>query len=228
MADGYFSQPTLKFLTGLALNNNRDWFEAHKSRYEQLVRGPALELIRDFAPSLKRLSAHLLAVDKRVGGSLMRVHRDARFSADKSPYKTNIGIQFRHDAGKDVHAPGLYRHGAPDGGCLGAGGWHPDADALGRVRKRIMEMPKEWSRVSRQPKFRALFELSGDSLSRAPRGVDPEHPAVEDLKRKDHIAVAQVTVREVCSPELPALLFERFNLTKPYLKFLCDALGLPF
>jgi uncharacterized protein (TIGR02453 family) len=228
MADGYFSQQTLRFLTALTLNNNRDWFEAHKAEYETLVREPALELVRNFAPSLKKISPHLLAVDKKIGGSLMRVHRDARFSADKSPYKTNIGIQFRHEVGKDVHAPGLYFHVAPGECFIGAGVWHPDAEALGRIRKRILDKPKEWAKVSQQPKFRALFDLSGDSLSRAPRGVDPEHPAVEDLKRKDHIAGADMTVRDVCSRKLPALLFERFSLTKPYMKFLCDSLGLPF
>jgi uncharacterized protein (TIGR02453 family) len=156
------------------------------------------------------------------------VHRDARFSADKSPYKTNIGIQFRHEVGKDVHAPGLYFHIALDECFIGAGVWHPDADALDCIRKRIIEKPKEWAKVSRQPKFRALFELSGDSLSRPPRGVDPAHPAVEDLKRKDHIAIAAMTVREVCSPKLPAILFERFSQTRSYFKFLCDALGLTF
>jgi uncharacterized protein (DUF2461 family) len=105
MPESYFSPKTLKFLSALTLNNNREWFALHRDDYEELVREPALRLIRNFAPGLKKISSHLLAVDKKVGGSLIRVQRDARFSANKSPYKTNIGIQFRHKVGRDIHAP---------------------------------------------------------------------------------------------------------------------------
>lgn len=228
MAGGYFSQKTLKFLTLLTMNNSRDWFESHKSDYENLVREPALELIRDFAPSLKRISSHMVAVDKKVGGSLMRVQRDTRFSPDKTPYKTNIGIQFRHEVGKDVHAPGLYLHIAPDECFLGSGVWHPDADALARIRKRIIDKPKLWKTASTDPKFQSFFVLDGDSLSRPPRGIDPEHPAIDDLKRKDHIATAVMSLRDVYSAKLPAILHERFSASRAYMKVLCDALGLPF
>ncbi len=228
MADGYFSHKTFKFLTALTLNNSRDWFELHKDDYEGFVREPALQLIRDFAPVLKRFSPQLLAVDKKVGGSLMRVYRDTRFGADKSPYKTNIGIQFRHKVGRDVHAPGLYVHVAPDECFLGSGVWRPDPDALSRIRERIMEKPKTWIKVSTDRQFRKLFELSGESLSRPPRGMDPDHPAISDLKRKDHIAIAPLSVRELISPQLLKTLHERFSLTKPYFRFLCEALELTF
>ncbi len=228
MADGYFTPKTLKFLTALALNNNRAWFEAHKSDYEGQVREPALELIRNIAPALKKFSPHVVAVDKKFGGSLMRVQRDTRFSSNKSPYKTNIGIQFRHAVGKDVHAPGLYFHIAPDECFIGVGLWHPEADALARIRQRIIEKPKLWQKVSQDPKFRAVFDLGGDSLSRPPRGIDPSHPAIEDLKRKDHIAAAALSLRELYSTKLLATLYQRFNLAKPYFKFLCDSLGLAF
>ena len=228
MPESYFSQKTFKFLTALTLNNSRDWFERHKDEYEGLVRGPALELIRDFAPVLKRFSPHLLAVDKKVGGSLLRVHRDTRFGADKTPYKTNIGIQFRHDVGKDIHAPGLYFHVSPDECFLGSGVWHPDPETLARIRKRIIEKPKAWTKASAETKFRAVFDLAGDSLSRPPRGIDPDHPAIEDLKRKDHIAAATLSVRDVTSPSLLKTLHDRFSLTKPYFRFLCQALDLQF
>jgi uncharacterized protein (TIGR02453 family) len=228
VATGYFSNKTLKFLTALALNNNRAWFTEHKDDYEQLVREPALELIRHFAPLLKKFSPHLLAVDKKVGGSLMRVQRDSRFSSNKSPYKTNIGIQFRHAVGKDVHAPGLYVHISPAECFLGAGVWHPDAEALAAIRERIVEKPKLWFKVAREPEFRRVFDLTGDSLSRPPRGISPEHAAIEDLKRKDHIAVSALTPRDVYSPKLLETLYQRFKVTRPYFKFLCDSLGLSF
>ena len=228
MSASYFTPKTIRFLTALTLNNNREWFEAHRDDYEGFVREPALRLIRDFAPVLKQFSSHLLAVDKKVGGSLMRGQRDTRFSRDKSPYKTNIGIQFRHKVGRDVHAPGLYLHVAPDACFLGSGVWHPDPEALGRIRTRIVEKPKAWFKVSTDSNFRKLFDLTGESLLRPPRGTDPDHPAISDLKRKDHIAIAPLTERDITSPRLLETVSARFSLTKSYFRFLCEALELPF
>ena len=108
-------QPTLlAFLRDLKANNNRDWFNAHKPDYEQLVREPALGFISAMGPPLAKFAPMFVAVPRKSGGSLMRVYRDTRFSRDKTPYKTNVGIQFRHEYGKDVHAPGYYFHIDPD------------------------------------------------------------------------------------------------------------------
>ena len=106
----YFTSRTFRFLRKLAANNDRDWFQANKARYESNVREPCLAFIRAFRKPLERISPFFVASDRRVGGSLMRVYRDTRFSRDKTPYKTNVGIQFRHELGKDVHAPGFYVH----------------------------------------------------------------------------------------------------------------------
>ncbi|MGI9257968.1 MAG: DUF2461 domain-containing protein, partial [Gammaproteobacteria bacterium] len=126
-----FPAQTAKFLTELANNNARDWFNVNKQRYEDHVLEPALTFINAMEPRIEKISPHFLAVAKRTGGSLMRVYRDTRFSKDKTPYKTNIGIQFRHELGKDVHAPGFYLHIQPKNCFLGAGIWRPDSDALG-------------------------------------------------------------------------------------------------
>ncbi len=224
----YFSSQTFQFLTRLTLNNSREFFEQHKAEYERNVREPALALIRDFAPRLRGISRHFVASDKKVGGSLMRVNRDVRFSADKSPYKTNVGIQFRHEAGKDVHAPGLYLHVSPEECFLGSGIWHPEPEVLALIRERILEKPKAWQKAAFAPSFREHFELSGDSLKRAPRGIGADHPFVRDLMRKDHIAILSLTERQVVSRNLPEMMAERLALSRPYLKFLCAAQGLPF
>ena len=105
-----FGADTRRFLAELEGNNNRDWFQANKHRYDEFVLEPSLEFIAAMGPLLEEISPHFLAIPKRVGGSLMRVYRDTRFGHDKRPYKTNIGIQFRHEMGKDVHAPGYYLH----------------------------------------------------------------------------------------------------------------------
>ena len=110
--------PTLfQFLKQLARNNNRAWFTENKARYETEVREPSLAFIRAFRPRLKKISEYFTAIDRRSDGSLMRVYRDTRFHGAGEPYKTNVGIQFRHEFGRDIHAPGFYVHLEP-GACF--------------------------------------------------------------------------------------------------------------
>ena len=108
MPSRYFTKQTLTFLTTLAENNTREWFEEHKQDYEDLVRTPALDFISNMANEMPAISKHFRALPNKVGGSLMRIQRNLRFSKDKTPYKTNIGIHFRHEVGKDIHPLGTY------------------------------------------------------------------------------------------------------------------------
>ena len=137
MSKRYFTPKLFGFLRELAENNDREWFKAHQDEYEQYVREPALEFITDFAKPLEKISPHFVADSRTVGGSLFRIQRDTRFSKDKTPYKTNVGIQFRHEFGRDVHAPGFYLHLEPDNVFMGAGMWHPDGGSLKRIRDAI-------------------------------------------------------------------------------------------
>ena len=223
-----FSGGTLQFLADLTSNNDRDWFANNKHRYEELVLEPSLEFIRRMAPHIAAISKHYTAIDKRVGGSLMRVYRDTRFSKDKTPYKTNVGIQFRHKAGKDVHAPGFYMHIGLDGCFLAAGAYHPESDALRAYRNRIRDKPDEWVRARDDKTFRQHFEIRGDSLTRMPKGFEDDDPHPEDLKRKDHIAVAELGVDDVVSSNFVDLCADRFSAARPYIDFLCKAIKAPF
>src|SRR5437660_5093902 len=120
----HFSPGLFDFLRELRAHNNREWFQKNKARYEREAREPALRFIEDVGPQLRKLSTHLMADPRPVGGSLFRINRDIRFSADKSPYKTNIGVGFGHEgAGRSGAAPGLYLHLAP-GESFGGGGVH--------------------------------------------------------------------------------------------------------
>lgn len=222
-----FHPRLLAFLAELEDNNEREWFAENRDRYERDVREPALAFIRAMAPALAKISPHLVAADKKVGGSLMRVHRDVRFSADKSPYKTNVGIQFRHTAGKDVHAPGLYVHIAPERCFLGAGLWRPDRDGLLRIRKAISETPERWTTLWRR-KGIAGFSLGGDTLKRPPKGFDPDHPLIGDLKRKDFIAVEEVDHGQVLDPGFLSFVAKRFRGAQALMEFLTRAVGLEF
>jgi uncharacterized protein (TIGR02453 family) len=223
-----FGPGSLKFLRALARNNDRGWFEAHRDDYEGEVREPALMFIRIMARHVHRISTHLRASDKRAGGSLMRIHRDVRFSKNKAPYKTNVGIQFRHEAGKDVHAPGLYFHVEPGRCFLGCGMWRPDADALRAVREAIVEDPKGWKRVRDGKRFGEGWELGGESLKRPPRGYPDDHPMLDDLKRKDHIAFCELTDKQVVAADLIDRVAEQYRRAAPYLRWQAAALDLAF
>ena len=223
-----FSKDTLKFLDELAANNNRTWFEANKPSYEALVREPALDFIEAMQPVLESFAPHFVAEPRKVGGSLMRVYRDTRFSRDKTPYKTNIGIQFRHELGKDVHAPGFYVHISNDECFFGVGCWHPDPDMLGKIRDRIVEKPEQWFEARDDKNFTAQWTLDGESLTRPPRGYAIDHPAIGDLKRKDFVGMAALSAAEVTSAGFVELSGKRFAETVPFMRFLCEALNVQF
>lgn len=227
MPKRFFSPATFKYLEKLDANNNRIWFESHRQEYEDAVRTPALDFIAAMADDLHAISPHFLALPRKVGGSLMRVHRDVRFGKDKRPYKTNIGIQFRHTQGKDVHAPGFYVHLEPKACFLGVGIWHPDAPALARIRTAIMENSAAWIKASRDKKFARTYELAGDSLANAPRGYAKDHPLLQDLKRKDFIAVAEFSSSLATNARFQAEVVKSFRIALPYMRFLCRSLELP-
>jgi len=228
MAEVYFNARTFEFLDALARNNNRDWFQAHKDEYEASVREPALRFITAMADELPAISPHFLAVPKKVGGSLMRVNRDIRFGKDKRPYKTNIGIQFRHEVGKDVHAPGFYFHVEKDECFVGLGIWRPDSKTLGRIRDAIVEDEKGWLAARDNSRFVEHLQLEGESLRSYPRGYAKDHPLIEDLRRKDFIAGAPLTREQVCSRQLMDTVMTKFAAGEGLMRFLCRALELRF
>jgi uncharacterized protein (TIGR02453 family) len=223
-----FTPETLKFLGELRDNNNRDWFNANKSRYEEDVLDVALQFIQSMQEPLAGIAPRFTAIPKRMGGSLMRVYRDTRFSKNKTPYKTNVGIQFRHEQARDVHAPGYYVHIDPDRVFLGAGMWRPAPDALRGIRERIAGKPVEWERVRDDGGFRRHFSLGGESLTRPPRGFDPSHPQIEDIKRKDFIAIRDLSIDDPIRPRFQQKVETALRAASPYMEFLCKAVNVPF
>lgn len=223
-----FTKNTFTFLDELAANNNKTWFEANKKNYELLVREPALDFIEAMAPVLATFAPAFRAEPRKLGGSLMRVFRDTRFSRDKTPYKTNIGIQFRHHLGRDIHAPGFYVHIASDECFFAVGCWHPESNELSGIRDLIVEKPEQWIAARDDKKFLAHWTIGGDSLTRPPRGYDANHPLIADLKRKDFIAMAALSSAEVSGRGLVKLSAKRFEATVPFIKFLCEGVGASF
>ncbi len=223
-----FTGELFRFLRDLEAHNDRDWFQANKQRYEKHLKTPALDFIIDFARPLAKLSPHFRADPRASGGSLFRIYRDTRFSRDKRPYKTHCGIQFRHKAGKDAHAPGYYVHLEPGGSFVGLGLWRPDTPTVRRIRDALAADPDRWRRVVRGRKFAARFDLAGEKLKRPPRGYDPEHEFVEDLKRKDFMALAPLTRKDVLAKDFVDRVAAACRDGSPLMSFLCDAAGVDF
>ena len=221
--EGYPAK-TLTFLRQLARNNERDWFNANKQRYEDLVRMPSLAFIEAMGPAIKKhLSGHFLAQPKKVGGSLMRVYRDTRFAKDKTPYKTNVGIQFRHELGKDVHAPGFYLHIEPGNCFLGAGIWHPESRVLTGIREFIADNPHAWKAATGSRVFKKNWALVGDTLVRPPRGFAPDHELIVDLKRKDFIACMNFDDKLIHGNDFLDFTIRHYKQCDDLMAYLCMA-----
>ena len=223
-----FELETLAFLDDLLANNNREWFKENKSRYEEQVLDVALRFIQSMQEPLAVIAPHFVAQPTRIGGSLMRVYRDTRFSKNKTPYKTNIGIQFRHEQAKNVHSPGYYVHIDPSQVFVGVGMWRPESDALLGIRERISTKPAEWKRVISDREFQRYFDLSGESLKRPPRGFDKDHECIDDIKRKSFLAVNELQRSDALSPQFQKTVEASFKAAAPFMRFLCKSVGVPF
>ena len=220
----FFTPALFRFLSELAVHNDRDWFQANRERFEAEVREPMQAFILAFAEPLRSLSPHFLADPRPSGGSMFRIFRDTRFSKDKSPYKTNVGAHFRHlECSKDVHAPGFYLHLQPGECFMSAGLWHPDPESLRKVRARMISHGREWKALRA-----GGLEISGEALKRVPPGFDPAHPLAEDLKLKDYYTATPFTERQVCAPGFLERFTETCHRDSPLVRFLCRALELPF
>lgn len=228
MATVYFTENTFKFLRALARNNSREWFHAHKAEYDAKLRGPFLQLIGDLQPDLLAVSEHYRADPRGVGGSLFRIHRDTRFSNDKTPYKTWSGARFFHARHKEIDAPSFYLHLQPGNCFIGAGLWHPEPESQRRIRQFIFDNPGAWNAAVHSPSFTRKFDMSGESLVRPPRGYPADHPLIEDLKRKDFVATMALDDAVVLGPGLRKAVATQFAGLAPLVDYLCASLDLEF
>lgn len=250
-----FAPETFQFFRDLARNNQKEWFEANRERYDDEVLEPSRLFVLQFRSYLREISAQFQAEPRVRGGSVFRIHTNRRFNPDRPPYKTHAGIQFRHRAGGDVHAPGFYLHLEPErraaewendtqereegaqggeagslGGCfVGLGIWRPDRESLTAIREAIVEGPGSWTAVTRDDEaFRSRFELGGDSLKLGPVGFDRDHPLIEDIKRKDFIAVSPVSEEAVVSDGFVEEFTAQCRAGGPFVRWLCGAVSVEF
>jgi uncharacterized protein (TIGR02453 family) len=212
-----FTPEVFEFLRQLKRRNNREWFTRNKPRYEAAIRNPALLFIAAVTPRLAKLSRKLPA--QALRGSAFRIYRDIRFSSDKRPYKTHLGMQWTYAKSKDAHSPCYYLHLEPDGCFVAAGIWHPDNVSLNRIRQAIVANPPAWKKIRRG------LELGGDRLARPPRGFDPAHPLIEDLKYKDYIAAVDLSERQICRAKFIPDFLDACRTMTPLVEFTWTALA---
>ena len=224
----YFTDKTFRFQRAIARHNEREWFHAHKADYHAHLRDPFLRLVADLAPALREVSAHYRADPKPVGGSLFRIQRDTRFANDKTPYKTWAGARLFHARHREVDAPSFYVHVQPGNCFVAAGLWCPEPPTLRRLRQFIHDNPGAWTAATRSPAFKRKYELGGESLVRAPAGFAPDHPLLDDLKRKSFVAMAPLEDATVLGPRLRQAVEAHFRGLAPLVDYLCAGLDLEF
>lgn len=221
----YFRPDLFRFLRELGRNNNRAWFTTNKARYESSVLEPSVRFAAAMGPCLSKFSSHLTVDARPFGGSISRIYRDTRFSKDKSPYKTHVGIHFAHANASESegHLPGFYFHLESGASLVAAGIWRPEPPALKRIRDAIVSDSAGWSRV-----LRKSAPSGGESYARVPAGYDADHPFAADLRRKDFFASASFPDAEVTASKFGPAFLAGCAKIDPLNQFLSAAIGVPW
>ncbi len=221
----YFTKDLFDFYRELKSNNSREWFEENKARYEASVREPIFQFIRDFQGPLSEISPSFIASDKKVGGSLFRIQRDIRFSANKLPYKTHAGIYFKHRDEKDCHSPGFYLHLEPGSVFLGAGIWQPEPKVAQQIREHISDHRESWKKIISGKPFAQSWTIDeSEKLVRPPKGFTPEDELVEHLKLKQFIGMHPLSEELALSPKFLSATVKAYQGAAPFVRFLAQAL----
>lgn len=212
---------TLGFLKDLKKNNHRDWFNEHRDAYELAK--------NDFENCISELIAALSKIDKRLEGNtprdcIFRIYRDVRFSKNKEPYKANFGASVKI-GGKKSASSGFYLHVEPEGGWgsfIAGGYWMPEAPLLKKIRQEIEYNHEEFLKILKDKNFKKHFGAleSEHTLTRVPKGFDPDHPAAEFLKYTSFIASEPLTAAQLKSTDFIKTCSASYKAMLPFLDFL--------
>jgi uncharacterized protein (TIGR02453 family) len=220
-----FSREFFQFFRELQKNNNRPWFLRNKARYEQHVLGACLAFVDAVGPAIGRISPNLVADSRPVGGSLMRIYRDIRFSKDKSPYRTSMGVHFFYQGqpGHEGGLPGFFLYLAPGESFVASGMWMPPAADLTKIRTAIVHDSTAWARAKS-----AGLAADESALKRVPPGYDPGIPLADDLKRKSFVARVELSDADVISRNFTQSFIADCRRLDGLNRFLAKAVGIPY
>lgn len=224
-----FSKPFVAFFTGLKRNNSKTYFEAKREIYENVVKPEMAAFILAVGEGLKRISPYFMA-DPRVGGSMYRINRDIRFSANKMPYKTHGAALFYHQQGGRHELPAFYFQIDPDAVLFAAGHYMVSPENLDLIRRAIAHNGDLLAAILKRSAFKKRFgEIEGEKLKKPPRGYDEEHPHVELLKLKQYLIEEEEPVKNwIDDPRIVKRSLDSFRASAPLVQFLCMALNMPF
>lgn len=216
---------SVTFLRDLKINNNREWFEINRDRYE--------EAYADFTKQVSLVIDSFGKIDPTIGllnakECRYRIYRDIRFSNDKTPYKTHFGASFC-EGGRHSSLAGYYISFEPDGSSfIGAGYWHPDSKALRVIRQEIDYCFGEFKQILKHPNFINHFKTLDVEpnyvLKKAPKGYDENSPAIEFLKMKTWTISKHIPDSMLVSEELDKLILDVFKAASPFVHFLNEPL----
>lgn len=209
---------TIDFLSELKDNNNRDWFLMHKNQYE-IVKNEIKNLTLELLNVLKTMDVELLSLEPK--DCTYRIYRDIRFSKDKTPYKTHIGI-FVARGGKNSSNPGYYLHIEPDQSFVGGGLYLPPPDVLKNVRQEIYYNVEEFNGIINSHEFSKFYNGLSDfeRLKNPPKGYDAEFEYIDLLKNKSFVVASPISDEFLINKNCLSHLTEAFNAMHPFVKFL--------
>lgn len=213
----------LDFISELAKNNNRDWFNAHKQAYLD-----ALEIFRGFAGELL---TGIVTFDPSLGNlvpgeTIFRIYRDVRFSKDKLPYKTHFGCWMSKGGRKSTDA-GYYFHLEPGKSFMAAGVWMPPREQLNLIRQEIQFNPETYLKLINDPKITERYERGGkeDKLKKGPAGFPKDSPYMEELKYKHFIWSRNYSDPDLRQPGFSGIVVEDYRGLFPLVRYLNHAMS---
>jgi len=220
MKNGFpgFSEEAFTFLRSLEKNNHRDWFQAHKHDYERLVRQPMVDLVHAVNGELAKFAPDYIHEPERA---IYRIHRDTRFSADKTPYKTHIAAVFPKRGHQKHSCAGFYFSVSPKELEVAGGVYLPPPENLLAIRRHIAAHYGELRRILNSQRLAALMgKLQGEQLTRAPKGFPPDHPACDLIRYKQWLFYVLLEPQIALTRQLLPEILNRFRAMSPFVEFL--------
>jgi uncharacterized protein (TIGR02453 family) len=216
-----FTNKTIAFLRALKKHNDRAWFHAHRSDYEQHVRGPMVAIVDHLAHDFRTFAPDLVA-DPKV--SLFRPWRDTRFSENKAPLKTNVAAVFPNRTLGRMNGAALYFEVATTWVWMGGGIYAPDSTELHAIREHIVANRRRLEKLIAAPPFKRLGGLKGDRITRVPRGWPRDHPAAELLMHKQFLGFREEPAAFAARPDFYKQLVATMRALTPLVAFLNEPL----
>ncbi len=212
-----FPKECVRFWVEVARHNSKTWFETHKTEYERFVLEPSRQFVVAMGERLQLISPRIRAVPA-VNGSLFRIHRDTRFSPDKRPFKTHMGIYFWEGAGKRWECPGYYFHLEPPVLMLAVGIYVFPKDLLTDYRNAVVDdkRGRQLARIIRRVTASSRYSVGGEHYKHIPRGYDAEHPRSNLLRYNGLHAVCRSEIpEELQTPAILDYCFVRWRDMSP-------------